>query len=156
MLHCAFENGNEASLRHVVVDVILLRQDQILLVKRARRLLEAGKWALPGGFVERDETVAQAARRETLEETGWTVSPPQAFMVNSNPARPGEDRQNVSVVFVCSAIKRVATPDDESEDTQWFALAELPSPDKLAFDHLSYIQAYLKDKTQGPSGLVVI
>lgn len=44
MIKCKFENGNEASLRHVCVDAIVLQDNKLLLVKRASTLLEGGKW----------------------------------------------------------------------------------------------------------------
>ncbi len=43
MIGCTFENGNHASLRHVVVDNLVLQGDRILLVKRAPALIEGGK-----------------------------------------------------------------------------------------------------------------
>ena len=72
MINCEFENGNKASLRHVVVDNLVLKDGKILLVKRTGKLLEGGKWGLAGGYVDRDETVKEAAKREILEETGYT------------------------------------------------------------------------------------
>jgi ADP-ribose pyrophosphatase YjhB (NUDIX family) len=142
MIHCSFENGNAASLRHAVVDVIVLRGEQILLVKRSRKLAEGGKWALPGGYMERDETIAGAARRETLEETGWEVDGLELLMINSRPDRPAEDRQNVSFVFVCQGAGKTGEPDWESDEVKWFPLASLPGAGELAFDHADYIARY--------------
>jgi len=50
----------------------IVRGDRLLLVKR-RRAPEAGRWNLPGGRVEYGERVADAARREILEETGLEI-----------------------------------------------------------------------------------
>lgn len=47
-------------------DPIVISGDQVLLVERN----DTGKLALPGGFIDGDETEEDAARRETLEETG--------------------------------------------------------------------------------------
>src|ERR1035437_2935256 len=67
MIKCEFENGKKASLRHVCADVLVLKDDKILLQLRSTKLLmEPGKWALAGGFVDLDETVAEAAEREVL------------------------------------------------------------------------------------------
>lgn len=73
MINCQFENGNKASLRHVTVDSIVLNEnrDSILLVKRASHLSNPNKYALPGGFLGRDENTETAAKREVLEETGY-------------------------------------------------------------------------------------
>ncbi len=69
MLTCFFENNAKASLRHVTVVAIIIRDRKILLVKRAARFLEGGKYCLPGGFLDRDETMAQGVAREVREET---------------------------------------------------------------------------------------
>ena len=59
MITCIFENGGKASFRHVVLHAIVERDGQIILEKRTGKLLETGKWALPGGFLDRDETAAK-------------------------------------------------------------------------------------------------
>ena len=65
MITCTFENGKEASLRHrVVVHAIVEKDGKLLLVKRSQKISEGGKWSLPSGFLDRDETAAQAVLRE--------------------------------------------------------------------------------------------
>jgi len=71
MIRCTFENGSPAMLRHVVLHAVVERDGALLLVRRAERLSEGGKWGLPGGFLDRDETLAQGTLRELREETGW-------------------------------------------------------------------------------------
>ena len=73
MITCAFENGNKASLRHVVVHMIVEKDGCILLEKRDGPILETGKGGLPSGFLERDETASQCAMRELKEETGLSA-----------------------------------------------------------------------------------
>ncbi len=41
-------------MRHTVVDTIVLKDGKVLLVKRAKKFLEGGKWALVGGFMEKN------------------------------------------------------------------------------------------------------
>ncbi|MFA4994788.1 MAG: NUDIX hydrolase [Bdellovibrionales bacterium] len=142
MITCEFENGNKARLRHVVVDSLVLMGDKILLVKRAARLIEGGKWGLVGGFVDRDETIKEAVAREVLEETGYTVDKITLFHVIDVPDRPNEDRQNVSFVHFCTALEKIAAADDESDEQKWFSLSALPSKEEMAFDHFSSIQLY--------------
>src|SRR3972149_3497738 len=105
MITCNFENGTKAGLRHIVVHAIVEKDKKILLVKRADFLDEAGKWALPGGFLERGETASMAAVRELQEETGWQGETVSLFKINSNPNRPKEDRQNVALEFIIKPIK---------------------------------------------------
>src|SRR3989344_968422 len=109
MISCQFENGNKASLRHVTVDSIILNEgrDSILLVKRAPHLSNPNKYALPGGFLGRDETAENAAQREALEETGYQTKVIGLFRINDNPNRPKEDRQNVDFVYLFEVTRKV-------------------------------------------------
>jgi 8-oxo-dGTP diphosphatase len=142
VITCSFENGNHASLRHVVVDNLVLQGDRILLVKRAAELMEGGKWGLVGGFVDRDETIKQAVAREVMEETGYEVGEIAMFRIIDTPNRPGEDRQNIVFVHVCVAGQRSGTPDWESTEVRWFPLMALPEEREFAFDHYSNIRLY--------------
>lgn len=56
----------------VAVGVVVVHEGRVLLVERARPP-SLGEWAVPGGSVELGETLAQAAEREVLEETGVVV-----------------------------------------------------------------------------------
>ena len=142
MIGCSFENGNHASLRHVVVDNLVLQDDSILLVKRGPQLIEGGKWGLVGGFVDRDETIKQAAAREIMEETGYEVTDITLFRIIDSPNRPGEDRQNIAFVHVCVAGQQTGTPDWESTEVRWFPLSALPEEREFAFDHYGNIRLY--------------
>ncbi len=57
----------------VAVGAVIVQDDTLLLVQRAHDPA-AGRWAVPGGRVEPGETLAGAARREVLEETGLEVA----------------------------------------------------------------------------------
>jgi 8-oxo-dGTP diphosphatase len=139
-----FENNNLASLRHVTVDAVVFAKEKILLVKRGEKLLEGGKWAMPGGFMDRDETTKQAIEREIMEETGYAVKNIRLLTIRDNPDRPGEDRQNVSFIFFCEADEKTGKSDDESTQQKWFSLDELPNEEEMAFDHAESIKLYLR------------
>ncbi|MCG2692079.1 NUDIX hydrolase [Microgenomates group bacterium] len=143
MITCYFEKTKKKSfLRHVVVDILVIDGHKILLVKRAGKWLETGKWAMPGGFLDHDETGAQAAVRETSKETGYEAKVIKLFQVNDNPNRPHEDRQNVSLVYLMKPIKKVNGHDVEVSETRWFDLDNLPPAKSFAFDHLDTIKLY--------------
>ncbi len=146
MISCKFENGDEASLRHVTVNAIVIKDKKILLGKRGtykgRKILEYGKWGFLGGFLNRDETCQQAVIREVLEESGWEVNNLKLLRVNDNPKRPFEDRQNVDIIFIASAVKRISTSDKEVTELSWFALDHLPKPETVAFDHYDSLKLY--------------
>ncbi|KKT78702.1 MAG: hypothetical protein UW75_C0040G0004 [Parcubacteria group bacterium GW2011_GWF2_44_8] len=146
MLTCTFENNSVAHLRHVTVTVLVLRQNQILLEKRGtylgKPLLESGKWALLGGYADRDENLEGTARREIMEEGGWTLNHLQLLRINDNPNRPKEDRQNIEMVFFAQAGEKVGVSNEEAAELHWFDLDMLPEPQMMAFDHLEAIELY--------------
>ncbi|OGD83704.1 hypothetical protein A2165_00420 [Candidatus Curtissbacteria bacterium RBG_13_40_7] len=146
MIKCTFENGGKGLLRHVIVDALILNsKNEILLVKRAEgKVLEGGKWAIVGGFVERDETLEQTVHREVLEETGWEIDNIRLLRIIDNPNRPNEDRQNIAFVYVCEAVKKIGEADDESTEQRWFSFKDLPPKDNFAFDHFEDIEFYLQ------------
>jgi len=152
MINCTFENGAKASLRHTVIDAIVEKDSQILLIKRSPQLVEGGKWAFVGGFVERNEVLKDTVAREVPEEAGYSVKNIRLFTIRDNPLRH-EDRQNISIVFLCSADQKVGEHDEEVTDVKWFDLDKLPNEEEFAFDHFDIAQLYLnyrKENTKLP------
>jgi len=142
MITCTFENGSSASLRHVVVHMIVEKDGCLLLEKRAGSILESGKWALPSGFLDRGETAAQCAVRELKEETGWVGEVVKLFKINTSPNRPKEDRQNVTIEFIVKPIKKVGEKDWESSKVEWIPFDKLLAFEDYAFDHGETIRQY--------------
>ena len=101
------------------------------------------KWVFPGGYVDRGESVREAAIRETKEECLLDVKLGPLLNVYSYPRSP-----NVVVVYTAEVIGGTLTAADESTDAAVFAPAELPWHE-LAFDSTKdaindYIRDYLK------------
>lgn len=144
MITCAFEKGSKTSLRHVVTHAIVEMDGKLLLEKRTGDLLETGKWALPAGFLERDETAAQGVLRELKEETGWEGKVLSLFRINTNPDRPKEDRQNVALDFLIQPIRKTGEGDHESSKVEWIPIEKLLPLSEFAFDHGESIGYYLK------------
>jgi len=121
----------------VSADVVVISQDSnsILLIQRKRDPF-AGSWALPGGFMDMDETASQAAIRELQEETGLVVGQVSQIGAYSDVARDPRGRV-VTVAFFASVktASKLAASDDAA-DAQWFPLDQLPA---LAFDHQQII-----------------
>jgi 8-oxo-dGTP diphosphatase len=120
----------------VTVDVVLEAEGMILLVRR-RNDPFAGRWALPGGFVEPDEDLPAAALRELEEETG--VAPAGVDLTQLGAyGRPGRDPRGrtVSVVFLGrSAQLPNPVAADDAADARLFPMGALPAADEMAFDH---------------------
>ncbi|OIN89821.1 hypothetical protein AUJ59_00645 [Candidatus Beckwithbacteria bacterium CG1_02_47_37] len=145
MISCIFEGQtNIVHLRHVVVDALVVKDGQILLVKRGPgSYLEIGKWAMPGGYLEMDETAEQAIVREVKEETGYDCSVVKLFRLNDNPRRPKENnRQSVALIYLMKPLKKSGIHDHEISEVKWFDLNNLPPVETMAFDHLETIEKY--------------
>ena len=149
MIKCTFENGHIANLRHVTVDSLAIKGNQILLVKRAAHLTNPNKYALPGGYLDRDETTAQAAVRELREETGYAGTVTDLFRICDNPDRRGEDRQNVGFIYLVEVGEKSGESDDEVVEVKWFDLDQLPDESEFAFDHFEHVMAYRAYRNKG-------
>jgi 8-oxo-dGTP diphosphatase len=101
--------------------------------------------ALPGGFVDEGEWIADAAVREAKEETGLDVELTELFHVYSDPSR--DTRQHtVSTVFLARATGRPIGGDDAA-DCVVCAPDALPQP--LVFDHATIVADYLAYRRRG-------
>ena len=143
MILCQFEDGAKAHLRHAVVDALVVENNKILLVRRTPKLLEGGKYALPGGYVDPHETLEACVLRELKEETGYTAHIEKLLFIVDNPHRKNDARQNLSFVYKMKSFKKEGTPDWENTEVGWFSLDALPSETDMAFDHASIIKKYL-------------
>lgn len=150
MITCEFEDGGKGNLRHSVIDVIVLKNYQILLVKRSPNTVEGGKWALPGGFITRGENAKDATLRELKEETGYEASKCELFCIVTYPDRtPFEDRQNIVFCYIAEVNSNSGSHDSEVSMVKWFDLSEVERIE-LAFDHSKIIKKYLEMR-QNPS-----
>ncbi len=111
----------------LVVTTLPVTADGALLL--LRRGIEPGRgwWAQPGGFLEVDETVSEAAVRETLEETGLLVEPGGIVGLYSRL-----EAAVVVVAFEATMIGGEARPTPEALEVRAFAPTEIPW-DEIAF-----------------------
>lgn len=121
----------------VTVDVVVLRvvadRLDVLLIRRKHDPWQ-GRWALPGGFVEIDEPLEVAARRELAEETGLADVPVEQLGAFGDPDRDPRGRViTVAYTAVIRAGRDVrAVAGDDAADARWFDVDALPM---LAADH---------------------
>jgi 8-oxo-dGTP diphosphatase len=127
------------------VDIVIELDDapgQIVLIRRKN---PPHGLALPGGFVDEGEWVADAAVREAKEETGLDVELLELFHVYSDPAR--DPRQHtVSTVFLGRA-RGLPVGGDDAEASIVCAPDAVPAP--LVFDHATIVADYLAYRRRG-------
>jgi 8-oxo-dGTP diphosphatase len=135
--YCATYNA-----RNTTCSVIAYENKKILLIKRGTEPLKRW-WALPGGYLDWDETLEECALRELREETGYDGKKTKLFMVNSKPNRSKDGKQNVDHVFIIeNLVKKYDFDKNEIEEVEWFSLDKIP--EKIAFDHIKPIEEFKK------------
>ena len=119
----------------VTVDVACFAEwggrTHVLLIERGHDPF-AGRWALPGGFVDEDEPLDRAALRELEEETGLAGAPIEQFRAYGDPGRDPRGH-TITIVYVARFGERPAVAgSDDARSADWFPVDALPP---LAFDH---------------------
>ncbi|MDE6535253.1 MAG: NUDIX hydrolase, partial [Muribaculaceae bacterium] len=90
-----------------------------------------GLWALPGGFLNPDETAEEGAARELMEETGFKASYLEQLKAYSNPRRDPRERI-ITIAFIALVKIGEVRGGDDAAEAKWFAIDRIP---QLAFDH---------------------
>jgi 8-oxo-dGTP diphosphatase len=128
----------------LTVDAIILRKESgqlsILLIQRDKPPFE-GKWALPGGFVDINETLEEAIERELWEETGLTGIHLHQLHTFSALGRDPRGR-TISVAYY-GFMDALMTPvsGDDAREAKWIAISNIPM---LAFDHNQIVDLALQ------------
>jgi 8-oxo-dGTP pyrophosphatase MutT (NUDIX family) len=125
--------GNRAIIMVGAGIILTDSQGQVLLGKRS----DNQNWGIPGGSLEPGETLEDAARRETLEETGLEVGSMRLFDVFSGPQffytyPNGDQVHNVSVVYESSTYQGELRSSEEHLDWKLFAPGALPQGNQPA------------------------
>lgn len=119
--------GHAPILTVGAVVLILDEQNRLLMMRRS----DSGSWGLPGGALEPGERVEEAARRETLEESGLQVKQMSLFGVFSGPEcyykyPNGDEVYNVTVAYLSERVSGEIHLNGEHTEWNWFALTDLP------------------------------
>ena len=129
---------------NLAVNIAVLHEGKILLTQRE----DFETWILPSGGVEDGESLAQAAIRETREETGPDVELTRLVGVYS---RLGGWWDGYMVLFAAKPVGgEIKCQEGETIAVEWFAFDDLPGP--LSLGH----NRRIRDAIEGASGVVVL
>lgn len=131
---------------------------KVLLIKRKHDPF-AESWAIPGGFLEMDEPVEAAVRRELLEETSLDYKGPVAPI--GVFGAPGRDPRGRTISLAHATVIRPPLPEvggaDDAAEARWL---EPRAASPLAFDHDAIMEAALtwlgRDVLEGQAGLAIL
>jgi len=122
----------------LTVDALVFSSDKKVLLIQRKNPPFKGLWALPGGFVDMDETPEAAVERELEEETGLKGITLKQFHTYGALNRDPRHR-TVSIVFigeVGGSGNYIPSGMDDAVDAGWFSVDDLPN---IAFDHKKII-----------------
>jgi 8-oxo-dGTP diphosphatase len=127
----------------VGVNAIVVRNNKILLGKR-KNVVGDGKWGLPGGHMEHNESIQDAAARELMEETGMTATSWKFLNVMNDP----EAAEKHFIHFSLLAQDTQGEPELKEPDVchgwEWFDLGNLP--ENIFGSHKRRIRAFLDNQ----------
>jgi ADP-ribose pyrophosphatase YjhB (NUDIX family) len=108
---------------------VVVKDNQILLVRQAEGHPLQGQWTIPWGFLDHGESPSEAALRETIEESGVNAKIDGLLGIQDLPP---PWRGWLALVFFCRHVQGTPTPDGrETSAARYFSLAglaELPEP----------------------------
>lgn len=118
--------------KHIVAVSAIIRNktgDRVLVVKRGRNeVAYPGKWAFPGGKVERGQTVTDALKREIMEEVGLEIEDNWSFLNDYTFMRP-DGHNVVGMNFLARAKTDNVRLSGDFEDFRWVTPEEFESLD---------------------------
>ncbi len=121
------------------VDIIIEINGGVVLVKRKN---PPHGWALPGGFVDYNESLEDAAVREAKEETGLDIELIRQFHTYSKPGRDPRFH-TITTVYIAKA-KGTPKAGDDAKDVGIFQRDNLP--DNIVFDHKDILEDYFSNR----------
>jgi len=125
-------------VKPAVSAVVLNSKNQVLLTKRSNKVIEPGKWCVPGGHFDGGDNWIGAIEKEVSEEVGLKIIDPILLGIYSAPELTlnenwydSNTRQKVQFAVATFLIRRFEGEvkiNDECSEWGWFELQKLPSP----------------------------
>lgn len=107
-------------------DIAVVEGEQVLLIKR-NNPPHVGKWALPGGIIDIDESPEEAAARELEEETGVSVDPADLLLLDTYDVAAPEGWYNIGITYVVAKAQTQGepAPNTDAQEARFWTLGEL-------------------------------
>ena len=129
------------------VYLVLLQEDKILLTRRMNTGFEDGKYGLPSGHMDGNETVREACAREALEEIGVTVNPLDLEVVHVSHRKAAHDERFDFFMTARRYDGEITNAEPEKcDDVSWFSLDNVPEDTigyvRIALGHIKSGRSY--------------
>lgn len=129
----------------ITIDVLIFTIEnnilKVLLVRRANKPFE-GEWAIPGGFVQSNESLEDAAKRILVDKAGVFDAYLEQLYTFGNPKRDPRGRIVTVSYFSLIPWENLKSPaSDRVTENSWFEVSKVP---KLAFDHNEILNYAIK------------
>jgi len=128
--------------KHIVAITALIKNkagDKFLIVKRHKNEIAfPGKWAFPGGKVEKGQNVLETLKKEIMEEVGLEIEDSKKFIKDYTFIRP-DNHNVVGLCFEVIAKTEDVTISEDAEDFKWITPEEL-----LDFDYIEGMEEEIK------------
>jgi len=145
----AFERYNTGY--NVGVGGVVVKDGRVLLVRRSGRY-GRGNWQIPGGFIERDETIDQAVIREVREEAGVETEIVGVLAVRSRYNLNDENTpldNSLYIVFLLRPTRGDPTPDAvEVDQAGYFTLDEIEQLERVPLINKTLVERALSNNCQ--------
>ncbi len=111
----------------ISVYLILIRNNKVLLLRRRNTGYEDGKYGLPSGHLEDNESITNALKREVKEEIGIDINIDDLRLAHAMHRREKDIR--VDFFFTCKKYKGTPsnTEPEKCDDLNWFPVDKLPT-----------------------------
>ena len=125
----------------IIVGSIIVKDNKILMVKEAKKQCYS-KWSFPAGHLEKNETIFEGAKRETLEETGCKVELKKVLPI----LMKNDENKNVMIFNFLSDILEENDEYHTSEilETKWLDIEEIKRMKEDEFRSYSVVKNVLK------------
>lgn len=125
-----------------IVGTIIIKENKILMVKEAKKKCYS-KWAFPAGHLEKDETILEGAKRETLEETGCKVELEKAFPILVGNIK---DRNIMMIHFLANLVEDNLLYDtDEIIETKWIDIEQIKNMKEEEFRSYPVVKSIIEN-----------